>query len=119
MGRRCRLSPTHTRSALQPPVPCKDMVTGVNVRSGSSGHAGNQPDELLDRTFQRRRPGKAAAETDVVAIVGLGGEHHARRDTDAARSSGAEQLRAVDVAWQLDPPNHPGRWHRDYRAVRE
>src|SRR4051812_35486510 len=91
----------------------------LNARSASSGHAGYQPPELLDRAFERRRPGKAAAETNVIAIVRLRGEHDAGRDTDALRGGGTEQLRTVDVARQLDPQDHTARRLRDSRAFGE
>src|SRR6185295_19685345 len=91
----------------------------LNARSASSGHAGHQPPELLDRAFERRRPWKAAAETNVIAIVRFGGEHHAGRDADATRGGRAKQFGTVDVARQLDPQNHTARRLRDPRAFRE
>src|SRR4030095_5249982 len=91
----------------------------LNARSASSGHAGHQPPELLDRAFERRRPGKAAAETNVIAIVRLGGEHDAGGNPDATGRGCTEQLGAVDVARQLDPQNHASRRLRDPRAFGE
>ena len=69
--------------------------------------------------IEGRRPGQAAAHADVVAIVGLGGEHDAGRDADAACERGAEQLGAVDVRRQFDPQHDAAGRARDARACRE
>ena len=86
----------------------------LNARSASSGHAGHQPPELLDRAFERRRPGKAAAETNVVAIVGLGGEHDAGCDTEVPSLYGeSASLVTGTVAEAADRTHGAACWRRD------
>ena len=68
-----------------------------DLRISLRRHRADELPQFFDGALERRRPRQAAADANVIAIVGLGGEHHAGRDADAAGQRGAEQLRAIDA----------------------